>query len=470
MPEPFDLIVVGAGSAGFAAARVAGGLGARVGLVDKGPLGGLCILRGCMPSKTILASAEALHRAGQARELGLDIPSAAADLPAIIARKRKLVAGFADFRVEQIHNARNTTLLMGEARFLDAHTIEIGGETYRANSFLLATGSDISIPPVPGLAEAGYLTSDTALELETPPRSLIVLGGGVIGCELGQFYARVGVPTTIVQRGARLLSREDDDVGDTLGEALGREGVRVEPCAKLLRVSRDGDLKVVHAECNGQARELRAHEILVATGRKPAIGGLDLDRAGVTHSDREIPVDAFLRTNVPYIYAAGDVVGRVQIVHYAIQQAEAAAYNAVSGKPPRAIDDRLVPHVVFTDPQFGRVGLTEKEAAAHGRPVLVGKYPFADHGKAMCLARTEGFVKIVADRDSGEIIGAAILGPEGGELLHEMIVAMHFRATAAEFLKIPHVHPTLAEILTYPAEEIEEKRSGGVQNAATHTS
>jgi len=458
MTDRFDLIVVGAGSAGYAAARVAGGLGARVGLVDKGPLGGLCILRGCMPSKTILASAEALHRARQGRELGLDIPSAGADLPQIIARKRKLVAGFADYRIRQIHDAPNTTLLTGAARFCDAHAIEVAGERHEADAFLLATGSEITIPDVPGLREAGFLTSDTALELETPPASLIVLGGGVIGCELGQFYARIGVPVTIVQRGPRLLSREDDDVGDALGAALGREGLRVAACARLVRVTRDGGIKVVHADCGGQTRELRAHEILVATGRHPAIAGLDLDRAGVASTAREVPVDAYLRTNVPHIYAAGDVVGRVQIVHYAIQQAEAAAYNAVSGKPPRPVDERLIPHVVFTDPQFGRVGLTEKEARAQGRPVLAGSYPFADHGKAMCLARTEGFVKIVADRDSGEILGAAVLGPEGGELLHEMIVAMYFRATTAQFLQIPHVHPTLAEILTYPAEDIEERR------------
>ncbi|MBM3275513.1 MAG: NAD(P)/FAD-dependent oxidoreductase, partial [Candidatus Sericytochromatia bacterium] len=225
----------------------------------------------------------------------------------------------------------------------------------------------------------------------------------------------------------------------------------------------DGNRKVVHAEVAGEIREFTAAEILVATGRHPAITGLDLARAGVRQTHREVPVDDQLRTNVPHIFAAGDVIGRNYIVHYAIQQAEVAAYNAVSGNPPRAVDNRLIPHVVFTDPQFGRVGLTEKEARAAGRDVLVGKYPFADHGKAMCLGRTAGFVKLVADRATGEILGAAVLGPEGGELLHEMVVAMHFRATAAEFLKIPHVHPTLAEILTYPAEDIEDQRQALVQ-------
>jgi pyruvate/2-oxoglutarate dehydrogenase complex dihydrolipoamide dehydrogenase (E3) component len=369
------------------------------------------------------------------------------------------VASFAEHRIGQLRGAKNTTLLLGEARFRGAHALEVAGERHQAAAFLLATGSEITIPDVPGLREAGFLTSDTALELEAPPDSLIVLGGGVIGCELGQFYSRIGVPTTIVLRGPRLLSKEDDDVGDALAAALATEGVRVETCARLVRVERRGDRKVVHAECAGQARELAAQQILVATGRQPAIRELDLAAAGVAFSEREVPVDAHLRTNVPHIYAAGDVVGRVQIVHHAIQQAEVAARNAVRKGPPEPIDDRLIPQVVFTDPQFGRVGLTEKEAAALGVDVLVGRYRFEDHGKAMCLARTEGFVKLIAGRDSGEILGAAVLGPEGGELLHELIVAMHFRATTAQFMRIPHVHPTLAEILTYPAEEIEEMRS-----------
>lgn len=458
MAQEFDLIVIGAGSAGYAAARVAGGLGARVGLVDKGPLGGLCILRGCMPSKTILASAEALHRARQGRELGLIIPEARADLPAIIARKRRLIQEFADYRIQQIENAPNTTLLLGEARFKGPHTVEVAGEEYRARAFLIATGSEITIPDVPGLRETGFITSDQALDLETPPESLIVLGGGVIGCELGQFYGRIGVRTTILQRGPHVLSQEDRDVAESLQDALRAEGIEVVPCARMLGVTREGGRKIVHADCNGTRLQYAAEELLVATGRHPAIGGLNLEAAGVRYTPQGIPVDAHLRTNVPHIYAAGDAQGKVQIVHYAIQQAEVAARNAVSSGPLETLDDRLIPHVVFTDPQLGRVGLTEKEAEAQGRKVLVGKYPFADHGKAMCLGRTQGFVKLLADRDTGEILGATVLGPEGGELLHEMIVAMHFRCTTAEFLKIPHVHPTLAEILTYPAEEIEEQR------------
>lgn len=468
MGRKFDLIVVGAGSAGYAAARVAGGLGAEVGLVDKGPLGGLCILRGCMPSKAILASADALHRAQQGSELGLVVPEARADLPAIIARKRGLVGEFADYRTLQIEHARNATLLRGEARFTGPHSIEIAGEEFQADAFVVATGSEISVPDVPGLRETGFITSDEALELETPPESLIVLGGGVIGCELGQFYSRIGVRTTILQRGGHLLSGEDADVGEALQEALRAEGVEVVPCARMVRVSREGGDKVVHAECGGVVRRYAAKELLVATGRHAAIRGLDLAAAGVEHTARGIPVDAYLRTNVPHIYAAGDAQGHAQIVHYAIQQAEAAARNAVRPDSPQALDVRLIPHVVFTDPQVGRVGITEKEAAAQGRQVLVGKYPFADHGKAMCLGRTQGFVKMIADRDTGEILGAAIVGPEGGELLHELIVAMHFRCTTAEFLKIPHVHPTLAEIVTYPAEEIEDQRAEASPVAASH--
>lgn len=458
MDNAFDLVVIGAGSAGYAAARTAGALGAKVALVDKGPLGGLCILRGCMPSKAILASAEVLHRAHQAAEFGLVIPQAMADLPAILSRKRHLVKEFADYRIEQIHKAKGAELIMGEARFVDTHRLEVDGRIVSGKSFLIATGSIIAVPEVPGLEEVGYLTSDDALELESPPESLLVVGGGVIACELGQFFARIGVKVTLLQRSGHVLSGEDADVGIALQEALQREGLEVASHVHLVQAERRGDRKVVTARVSGREREFEAHEIMVCAGRVPAIGTLGLDDAGVEHTRLRIPVDAALRTNIPHIYAAGDAMGRYQIVHQAIREAEIAAHNAVSGKEPRLIDDRLVPHVVFTDPQVARVGLTERQAAEIGREVLVGKYPFADHGKAMCLGRTEGFVKLIADAQTGEIVGGAIVGPEGGELIHEVVVAMHFRSTTAQFLEIPHVHPTLAEILTYPAEEIEDQR------------
>ena len=467
MANAYDLVIVGAGSAGYAAARTAGALGARVALIDKGPLGGLCILRGCMPSKAILASAEVLHRAQHARSLGLVIPEARADLPAIIARKRHLVREFADYRVEQIHRAPNTELFEGEARFVDAHHVEIlagptgatrARQVIEGRAFILAAGSNVTLPELPGLPEAGYLTSDEALELEQAPGSLIVLGGGFIACELGQFFARIGVKVTMLLRSGHVLSGEDADVGISLQEALAKEGVEIVNHAVWTEVVARSGRKVVRALVGGHPAEFEADQILVCTGRHPALDQLGLEAAGVEHTMRQIPVDPFMRTSVPHIYAAGDVTGRFQIVHQAIREAELAAYNAASGKAARAIDDRLVPVVVFTDPQVGRVGLTEGQAAERGIEVLVGKYPFDDHGKSMCLGRTEGFVKLIGDARTGEILGGAIVGPEGGELLHEIVVAMHFKATAAEFLQIPHVHPTLAEILTYPAEEIEEQR------------
>ncbi len=468
MANAYDLVIVGAGSAGYAAARTAGALGAKVALIDKGPLGGLCILRGCMPSKAILASAEVLHRARSARRLGLVIPEAHADLPAIMARKRHLVREFADYRIEQIHRAPNTEVIEGEARFADAHHVEIvdrpdGGaarvrQVVEGRAFIVATGSTVALPELPGLREVGFLTSDEALELEQAPRSLIVLGGGFIACELGQFFSRIGVKVTMLLRSGHVLSGEDADVAIALQQSLAAEGVEIVTHAVGTGVEARSGRKVVRALVDGHVAEFEAAEILVCTGRLPAVEQLGLDAAGVEHSSGRIPVDPFMRTSVPHIYAVGDVTGQFQIVHQAIREAEIAAYNATSGKAARAIDDRLVPFVVFTDPQVGRVGLTEQQAQERGIEVLVGKYPFDDHGKSMCLDRTEGFVKLIGDARSGEILGGAIVGPEGGELLHEIVVAMHFKSTAAEFLQIPHVHPTLAEILTYPAEEIEEQR------------
>ncbi|MBU6430025.1 MAG: FAD-dependent oxidoreductase, partial [Cyanobacteria bacterium REEB65] len=325
-----------------------------------------------------------------------------------------------------------------------------------------------TVPEIPGLERVGYLTSDDALELTEMPRSLLVLGGGVIACELGQYFSRMGAAVTLLQRSRQILSAEDPDVAMALRDAFANEGMVVEGGVTVVEVQAKGEKKAVLARIEGRERVFEADEILVCTGRHPAVAGLGLERAGVCHEASRIPVDAHLRTNLRHIYAAGDAMGRHQIVHQAIREAELAAHNAISslsssrsgtpGEFLESLDDRLVPQVVFTDPQVGRVGITERQAAQQGREVLVGKYPFADHGKALCLGRTEGFVKMLADPGTGEILGAAVVGPEGGELLHEMVVAMHFRCTAREFLRIPHVHPTLAEILTYPAEEIEEKR------------
>jgi pyruvate/2-oxoglutarate dehydrogenase complex dihydrolipoamide dehydrogenase (E3) component len=450
-PRHHDMIVVGAGSGGYAAARTARDVGCDVGLIDTGPLGGLCILRGCMPSKSLLASSDALYDAREARALGVTASGLRADMPFIAARKRELVRGFADYRIEGIETF---PLYSGAARFLSPTQLLVGDATVlEAPKFVVATGSVVTPGALPGLEAAGYIDSDAVLELEAIPESVVVLGGGYTACELGQFLARMGARTTILIRSGHLLTETDDDVGDALTGYFREEGIEVVTRAALIGVERRGAEKVVRYLEGGMEREARGREIFYALGRSPNVAGLDLERAGVACDARgRIVVDGKMRTTNPNVYAVGDVLGERMLVHVAIYQGEVAARNACLDAG-ESVDYTLTgAHTVFTDPQFAAVGMSEKDLRANGIAYVRGRYEFAEHGKAQCLGKTKGFVKMMADPESGRILGAAVLGPQGSELIHEVIVAMRFGATVDQFMRIPHLHPTLAEIWTYPAE------------------
>jgi len=430
IPNRFDVIVVGAGSGGYAAARTARDLGAAVALVDHGPLGGLCILRGCMPSKTLLATGDLLHEIRTAGRLAVNGDGL---------------------------RAKGIDVYHGSSAFEAYDSVVIDGTTrVLGRRFVIATGSSVAPAAVPGLREAGFIDSDAALDLDAPPKSLVVLGGGYVGSELGQFFARAGVPTTIVLRSQHLLSGEDHDVGLGLTEYFREEGIRVELRAQVHRVSvRDDGMKVVHYTQDGGEHEVAAHEIFYALGRVPNVCGLDLDNAGVEHHDiTGIPVDDTLRTSNPDIYAVGDVTGQYLLVHVAIQQGEIAGRNAATGARERADYALSRTHTVFTDPQVAVVGQTERELEAAGTEFIRASYPFNDHGKAVAVGKTKGFVKMMASPADGRILGAAILGPDASDLIEPLIVAMAYRATVQDYARIPHLHPTLVEILTYPAEEL----------------
>lgn len=452
-----QILVVGAGSGGFAAARTARDLGADVALVDEGPLGGLCILRGCMPSKALIASSDAVADMRDAGELGVHAGDINIDFPHIMRRKRELIKGFADFRIAGIETF---PLYMGAARFLSPHELQVGDDVIiQAEKFIIATGSVVApASAVHGLADAGYIDSDAALELSALPESLIVLGGGYIGCELGQFFARMGVKTQIVLRSVHLLSGEDHDIGDALTEYYREEGIAVHTQTQIVGVTREGNRKVVHVLRNGVEGELEAAEILYCLGRVPNFSHLDLDRAEVKcHAITGIETDETMQTCNPDFYAIGDVAGKHMLVHVAIYEGEIAARNAVTGSRDAA-DYRLQKtHTIFSDPQVAVAGYTERELQARGTAYVTGAYDFAEHGKAQCLNKTKGFVKMMADAVSGEILGAAVLGAHGSDLIHETVVAMRYHATVKEFMAIPHLHPTMAEIWTYPAEECAAK-------------
>lgn len=453
----FDLAVLGGGSAGYAAARTAVAAGLKTVVIEGGDeVGGLCILRGCMPTKALLYAAEVLHLSRHAETWGLRVREAGFDFARVMARKARLIADFAAYRRGQLTDGR-FAFVRARARFADPHALALStGATLRARAFVLATGSIVSPPPLPSLRELGYLTSDDAVSLAHLPRSLIVLGGGPTALEFAQFFARFDVKVTLIQRSAQVLRDVDADAAEAVTQALRREGIRVFTGTELLEARREAGLKAVTFRHAGQTERIAAEEVLYALGRVPAVAGLGLDRAGVAVEAGRITTDAQMRTTAPHIYAAGDCTGQHEIVHVAIQQGEIAAHNAARPEAPRAFDDRLLTTVVFTEPQVATVGLTEKRAQALGVPYRVAQYPFNDHGKSLIQEALDGFVKLLADPRTGVLLGGAVVGPSGGELIHEIVVALAARLTAREFAAVPHYHPTLAEIWTYPAEELAE--------------
>ncbi|MGP8200658.1 MAG: dihydrolipoyl dehydrogenase family protein [Limisphaerales bacterium] len=456
----YDVAVVGGGSAGFAAARAAAAAGLNTVLVEGArTLGGLCILRGCMPSKALLYAAEVLHLARIASIWGLRIPKPGFNFNAVMARRHAMVEDFAKYRRHELSNGE-FKLLRARARFLDAHTLALDGISGRApksltaKHFVICTGSRVAPPPLPGLAEARFLTSDEALALPRLPKSLIILGGGPVAVELAQFFCRFGVEVTLIQRSPHLLRDCDPDVAQALEEALRREGIRLFTGTKLLGAFHKGQKKGVIFQFRNQTKRVAAGEILLALGRVPATAGLGLEQIGVKTDHGRIVTNAFMQTNLSHIYAAGDCTGPHQIVHIGIEQGEIATRNIIHPGRKQAMDDRLQCSVVFSDPQVAMVGLTEWQAARDSIPYLAASYPFNDHGKAMIMEAKDGFVKLLARPRTGEILGGACVGPLAGELIHEIIAAMYRRMTVGELAAMPHYHPTLAEIWTYPAAEL----------------
>ena len=452
----FDVAIIGGGSAGYAAASATARGGLRTVVIEGGKeVGGLCILRGCMPTKALLYAAEVKHLAEHAATWGIQVPEVHFDFAQVMARKNAMVADFAGYRQQQLESGR-FQFIRARARFVDPHTVELdNGQRLTSAHFVLTTGSVVSPPPLPQLDAVGFLTSDTAMTLERLPESLIMLGGGAVAVEFAQFFARFGVRVTLLQRSGHLLRDFDPDAATVIETVFRREGIELLTGTRLLDARCEGGLKQVTFEHNGQTRTAAAEKIFHGLGRSPNTGGLALASAGVTVVQRgRITTDAMMRTSVPHIFAAGDCTGPHEIVHLAIQQGEAAAHNILHPQSPRSMDYRLFISVVFTEPQVASVGLTETQARAQGREFIVASYPFADHGKSLLMEAKDGFVKLLADPRTGEILGGACVGPVGGELIHEIVAAMAKRMTVGELAAMPHYHPTLAEIWTYPAEEL----------------
>lgn len=458
----FDFVVIGGGSAGYAAARTARETFEHVAIIEDGPeLGGLCILRGCMPSKTLIYSAEVLHLAKEGKKFGLCIENPEADMQALHQRKLDVIDDFSSYRKEQLRSDR-FELIRDRAGFVDEKTISLAssGEKVTANYFLIATGSVVNTPDIPGLRDTPHWTSDDVLDLDFLPKSVIVLGGGIVACELAQFLNRVGTKVIQIQRSARILKECSEDAAEVVMKAFRDEGIELYTDTSLESVGKDGDLFTARFIKNGETHEVRGAHLFNALGRKPNSKGLALDKAGVKTTDSgHISVNEMQQTANPRIYAAGDVAGPYEIVHLAIMQGEVAAQHA-TGKKVEPVNYDTKTGVVFTDPQVASVGISLEEAKERNIDVVSADYPFDDHGKSILMEAKYGYVKTWADKSSGKLIGAECVGKDGGELLHSMAVAISLGATPDALLKVHWYHPTLSEIWSYPLEDLADELKG----------
>lgn len=458
MTREYDFIIIGGGSGGYAAARTAREYTDSVAIVDGArELGGLCILRGCMPSKTLLYSAEILHLARNGRTFGLDIPNATADMKALAKRKKEIIAEFADYRRESLESGR-FDLYRSFAHFVDHDVIELtDGTRLRGRKFVIATGSVVNCPPVPGLDGIPTWDSDDVLDLDFVPESVVVLGGGTVGCELAQFLARIGSKVTMIQRSPHILSDLPGDVAEVVETAFRDEGVELYTGTGIESLKTiDGGIEACFT-CRGETVRIRAAHCFNALGRRPDTGSLRLEAAGVkTNPNGRIVTNGYQQTSNPNVYAAGDCCSDYEIVHVAVRQGEVAANHALGHKvDPLHYDDLLL--VIFTDPQVAVAGLSEERIRAKRIDYCKAQYPFDDHGKSILMEAKHGFVRVFAEAGTGRLLGAEIAGKDAGELIHCFSVAIAMKATVFDLIGMPWYHPTLAEIFTYPLEEIAEE-------------
>jgi dihydrolipoamide dehydrogenase len=449
--EAFDVAVIGAGPGGYVCAFRAAQLGLRVALIEKGPtLGGTCLNVGCIPSKALLYSTEQLVFArSHAAEHGIRTGEVACDIAALLRRKDAVVAKLVG-GVAALAKARKVAVLTGEASFTSATALSVrgpgGAVAVQAKNFVIATGSaPMELPFLP-LDGRTVVSSNEAISFASAPKSLVVVGGGAIGLELGSVWSRLGSDVTVVEFLPKIVAGFDDDVVRTFTRLLQKQGLKIETGAKVTGMRRDGASAVLTAERDGKALEFAAERILVAVGRRPYTDGLGLDKAGVSLDEKgRVRVDGRLRTGVPGIWAIGDVVAGPMLAHKAEEDGVAVA-EWIAGRAGH-VDWNLVPSIVYTEPEVASVGLGEDAAKAQGIGVSVGRFNFAANGRAIASDATDGFAKIVADAKTDRILGAQIIGRGAGELIAEVVAHMQYGGSAEDMARTIHAHPTLSEIL-----------------------
>lgn len=448
----YDLLVLGAGSAAFAAAIRGRDAGYRVALAEAGTLGGTCVNVGCVPSKALLAAGAAYWAAGHPRFAGISTSAGPVDLAALTAQKDDLVAALRQEKYAGLVGAYGFDVIGGHAAFTGPDTVEVAGRVIRPGAVLIATGASPAAPPIPGLAGAGYLTSTSALGLKTVPERLAVIGSNAVGLELGQFFLHLGSAVTFLDVAGRIAPFEEPEVSQALAGVLRGQGATIHASAQVRAVERAGDLRRIRATVDGTETVIDADEILVATGRRPNTAGLDLEMAGVATDARgAVVVDGRLRTTNPAVWAAGDVTGAPQFVYVAAYHGALAAGNALLGEDQEA-DLTGLPRVIFTSPPAAGAGLTEAQARAAGYQVTTSVLPATAVPRALVNHDTAGVTKLVADAAAGALLGASVVGEGAGDVIQSAVLAIRHHITAAGLAATFHPYLTTAESLKLAAQ------------------
>jgi pyruvate/2-oxoglutarate dehydrogenase complex dihydrolipoamide dehydrogenase (E3) component len=452
----FDAIVIGAGQAGPPLAGRLTAAGQTVAVIERKLVGGTCVNYGCIPTKTLVASAHAAHLARRGAEYGVNVGAGTdgvtVDMAKVKARKDDIMLGDRHGVESWLEGMQGATLIRGHARFEDPHTIRVDDDVLKADRIFLNVGGRAVVPDIPGLADVDYLTNVGILDLGVLPEHLVIIGGSYIALEFAQMYRRFGARVTVVEKGPRLTAREDEDVSAAIKEILEAEGIAVHVGAASIRVTKRNDGFDLYPRDG--AEPVSGTHLLVATGRRPNTDDLGLDSAGVEVDVRGyVKVDDRLRTNVEHIWAMGDCNGKGAFTHTSYNDFEIVAANLFDDDP-RRVSDRVTSYALYTDPPLGRAGMTVDEVRKSGRKALVGKRPMTRVGRAVEKGETQGFMKVVVDADTEEILGAAILGVGGDEVIHAIIDIMTAKKPYTAISRTMHIHPTVSELVPTMLQEM----------------
>ena len=448
MATHYDAIIIGTGQAGPALAVRLAGAKMKVAIIERKRFGGTCVNNGCIPTKTLIASARAAHVARRAGEYGVMIDgSITVDMKKVKARKDAVVRRSNEGLEQWLRGTENVTIYQGHGRFEDAHQVRVGDELLEADRIFINVGGRAATPALPGHDQVSYFNNSTMMEVDFVPEHLIVIGGSYIGLEFAQMYRRFGSAVTIVEMSPRLIQREDVDVSQAIGAILEAEGINLRLSAQCIALEKRGDKVAVTVDCSGGDKTVVGSHLLLAMGRVPNTGELGLKNAGVTVDQRGyIEVDDQLRTNVPGIYALGDCNGRGAFTHTAYNDYEIVAANLLDGDP-RRVSDRITAYALYIDPPLGRAGMTEAEVRKTGRKALLGKRPMTRVGRALEKGETQGFMKVLIDAETKEILGASLLGIECDEVIHSILDVMYAKAPYTVIQRAMHIHPTVTELI-----------------------